>query len=513
MIRRVDLPRWLSALLALAAGLLIGLGQPPMGLWPATMVGLAVFTWLVTRRRKRAATFYGFLAGLAMNTLTISWIGVLGVPVAIALIAFTSLWYALAGLVISRVTRLKLWPLWVAVTWVAVEFASGKVPFGGFSWTRLAFTTTDQPLAGFLPYVGAAGVSLLVALLSQLLLTLTTRRRMLQSGVAIVAAFVIGGSLLLVPPPPGEQVVTVALVQPNVNRHEYGTAAYPRAVTNNALSSTIMALADARTAGEQLDFVLWPESATDHDPYRDPQARRQVELSAQLATVPVLVGAVTLPDDPPESRQTSGIWWDPVHGPGDVYHKRNLVPFGEWIPFRDVLLPRLPILRQIGRQSVPGETPGVMRTPVEAYPSLQIGNMICFELAYDDTAYDTVRHGGQVLVSQSNENTYAGTFQVPQQLNMNRIRAKELRREVVVSTLNSVSGFVDARGGTHHLTDEYTGAARIVETPLRYRETPAVTVGPIISRASLGLAAVAFAWALVGAARGRSSARLGEDES
>ncbi|NLE98193.1 MAG: apolipoprotein N-acyltransferase [Propionibacterium sp.] len=507
MISRPDLPRWLSALLAVAAGLLIGLGQPPMGLWPATMVGLALFTWLLARRRKRGAAGLGFLAGLAMNTLTISWISVLGVPVAIALILFMSLWYALAAIVISRVIRLPLWPVWVAATWVATEFASGNVPFGGFSWTRLAFTTTDQPLAGFLPYVGAAGVSFLVALLSQLLLTLTTRRRWLQAGSAVVATFVVGGLLLFVPPPPAEQSVTTAIVQPNVNRHEYGTAAYPRAVTNNALSSTVMALAQARTSGQHVDFVLWPESSTDHDPYLDPTARRQVELSAQLATVPILVGAVTLPEAPPDSRQTSGIWWDPVHGPGDVYHKRNLVPFGEWIPFRDVLLPRLPILQQIGRQSIAGETPGVIRTPVAAHPSLTIGNVICFELAYDDTVYDTVRHGGRVLVSQSNENTYAGTFQISQQFNMNRIRAKELRREVVVSTLNSVSGIVDARGGVGDLTDEYTGAARIVEAPLRYRETAAVTVGPIISRVALALSVGAFGWALVA---GRRSARAGK---
>lgn len=507
MLHRPDLPRWLSALLALAAGLLIGLGQPPMGVWPATMAGIALFTWLLTRRRKRAAALYGLLAGLAMNTLTLHWIGVLGAPVAIGLIVFMSLWLMLLAVVVSRVVRLPSWPVWVAMAWLAMEFVSGRVPFGGFQWTRFVYVTTDTPLSGYLPYVGAAGVSFVVALLSQLLLAALARRHRIKALAGLVAAFLVGGLLLLVPIPSGEQEVRVANVQPNVNRHEYGTSAYPRAVTNNALSATVMAMAEARVGGQGVDFVLWPESASDHDPLLDAQANAQVELSARIAEAPILVGAVTLPSEP-DTRQTSAIWWDPSTGPGAVYHKQNLVPFGEWIPFRDFLLPRLPILQQIGRQGIPGEEPGAMPAPIERYPSLVVGTTICFELAYDDTVYEAVVGGGNVLVSQSNENTYAGTFQIPQQLNMNRIRAKELQREVVVSTLNSVSGYVDATGRLHDATAEYTGAASIVETPLRYRETAAITVGPILSWVALVGATGAFVWALFSGRAANAPGRL-----
>lgn len=497
MIRRPDLPIWATCLLSVLAGLLLGAGQQPLGLWPLTMAGLALFTWLAVGRTRRRAFGYGFLAGLALHTLTISWISVLGVGVAVGLIGYSSLWFGLLGVITRALVRLPLWPLWVAVSWVAMEFASGTWPFGGFAWNRLAFTTVDQPLGGALPYLGAAGVGLLVAWLSVLFLLPRWWRALAVTGLTLAA----GGGLVLIPPSQPEQQVTVAVVQPGVNREFYGTPTYPRAVTNNALSSTIMAMAEARAAGEAVDFVLWPESATDHDPMRDERAGRQVHLAAQLAQAPILVGAVTLPDDPPDARQTTGIWWDPVHGPGQMYHKRNLVPFGEWIPFRDVLLPRIPMLRQLGRQSVPGTAPGVLDTPTERYPSLRVGTVICFELAYDDTVYDTVLHGAQVVVSQSNENTYAGTWQVPQQQAMNRVRAKELGREVVVATLNSISGSVDARGGFHDATAEFQGAALHVDVPLRYRHTPAVVVGPLISRAA-GIATVAgWLWSAMAARR------------
>lgn len=496
MIERRRLPWWADVALAIVSGILIGAGQPPMGIWPAMMLGIALFTWLMLQQRKRAGFGYGYLAGVAMHTLTISWIAVLGAPVAAGLIGYASLWYGLAGVLIVVLTRLPWWPIWVATMWVAVEFASGTWPFGGFSWTRFVFTTVDTPLRGFLPYLGAAGGTLLVAWLSQLLLV----RRWWRSLAVIVVTFALGGGLLLVPHTTPEQTVSVAAIQPNVNRHEYGGPYYPRAVTNNALSATVMTMAEARTSNHDVDFVVWPESSVDIDPLRDEESQLRVEAAARIADSPILVGAVTLPDAPPDSRQTSSIWWDPVTGPAATYHKRNLVPFGEWIPFRDVLLPLVPMLEMTGRQSVPGESPGVISGPTKRYPSLQVGTIVCFELAYDDTVYDVAREGAEVIVSQSNENTYAGTLQIAQQETMNRVRALELGREIIVTTLNSVSGWVDTDGHFITPSNEFEGASRVVTVPLRYRTTAAVIVGPLLSRLALATTLVA---ACFGIATGR----------
>lgn len=483
-----------SLLLAVGTGLLIGAGQAPMGVWPATLAGVAAMTWLMMERRPGPAFGYGYLIGLAMNTLTVSWVSVLGVPVGIALVTFLSLWWGLLGLVISRLVRLRFWPLLVPAAWVAMEFASGRIPFGGFSWTRLGFTAIDMPLNGWLAFIGVTGVSYLVAAVANsLLYAVVDAERRLRILAGVLAVFVVGGLLNLTPHAEPEQAVTIAVVQPNVNRHEHGTASYARSVTNNAMSETIFALAEARTSGRQVDFVLWPENATDVDPIVDPVTRTMVERSTQLAGVPVFVGAV-MNGPEPDTRQTSSLWWHPERGPLDIYHKRDLVPFGEWIPFREVLLPRLPILEQIGRQSIPGEGPGVVDAPIADDPHLQVGTIICFELAYDDTSYDTVRGGGEVIVSQSNTNTYGGTFQPPQQLVINRVRAMETGREVVVSTLNSLTGLVDARGRVHDLTAEFEAASRIVDVPLRYNVNLAVRLGawPGWAAVVVTLAALAF---------------------
>ncbi|WP_139651091.1 apolipoprotein N-acyltransferase [Tessaracoccus massiliensis] len=495
MIYRPQLPVVVSLLVAFGIGLLIGTGQAPMGVWPATMLGVGLFTWFMAHRRPGPAFGYGYLTGLAMNTLTVSWVSVLGVWVGVALVAFLALWWGLLAVVVSRLTRLRFWPLLIPAAWVAMEFASGKIPFGGFSWTRLGYTAIDQPMSGWFAYVGVTGVSYLVALVANAgVFVVTDQRRRLRVLAGALAIFVLGGLLNLTPHADPETRVSIAVVQPNVNRHEHGTASYARSVTNNALSETIFALAEARTGEHpQLDFVLWPENATDVDPIEDPETRRLVEVSAHLAQVPIFVGAV-MNGPEPDTRQTSSLWWHPLEGPGDMYHKRDLVPFGEWIPFREVLLPRLPILRQIGRQSIPGEGPGVVHAPIQGNPHLQVGTIICFELAYDDTSYDAVRGGGEIIVSQSNTNTYGGTFQPPQQLVINRVRAMETGREVVVSTLNSLTGIVDTRGRVDELTDEFEAASRIVTVPLRYNTNLAVHLGAWPAWASLLTTLLAFAY-------------------
>lgn len=507
MLTRPRLPALLALPLCVATGLLLGAGQAPLGVWPATIVGVGLFVWLMTGLRSRAGFGWGLVVGLTHNALTISWVSVLGLWVGVALVAFMALWWGVLGLLITRLTRLRAWPFLVPAAWVAVEFGSGRIPFGGFPWTRLAYTTVDQPMNGFLPWVGVTGVSYLVALAGCLGLLAVARPILRVKAVASLLVLVLAGGLLnLLPIAMPEQSVTVAMVQPNVNRSEKGTSSYARSVTNNALSETIFATAKARTEARTVDFVLWPENATDIDPTTDPETRRLVELSAAIAEVPIFVGAVT--DGPvADTRQTTSIWWDPSTGPGESYHKRNLVPFGEYIPFRKQLLPMLPILKQVGRDSVPGDGAGVVEGAVGDIPNLRIGTVICFELAYDETVNDLIRGGAEVIVSQSNTNTYARTFEPYQQLVLNRIRAMETGREVLASTLNSYSAVIDAHGRVVENTEELDAATMIATVPLRYNQNLSVLLSPWLSWLAAATTVVA-----VGVAVLRKSERPGSME-
>jgi apolipoprotein N-acyltransferase len=153
----------------------------------------------------------------------------------------------------------------------------------------------------------------------------------------------------------------------------------------------------------------------------------------------------------------------------------------------------------VGAQSVPGTQPGVLDVNVAGRP-LKVGDVICFELAYDQTIYQTLTGGAQVLMVQSNNATYGGTGQIEQQFAITRARAMESRREIAVATTNSVSGFIDRDGRVVQRTSEFTAADLVAAMPLRTALTPAVVLAPWLQR---GLALLALLSCLYAGLRGR----------
>ncbi|CAI9409560.1 apolipoprotein N-acyltransferase [Aestuariimicrobium sp. T2.26MG-19.2B] len=505
---------WQRVPLLVLAGVVTAGGFAPLQWWPLALLGPAAFFWLargglepdgrVSLRVARAGVWRGFLFGLGFYGALVGWIGVLGWFVVPGLVGLMALHTGLVGLGVALVHRLRWWPVWTAACWSLGEWTAARYPFGGFAWGRLAWTTADQPLGGWLGFVGASGVSLLCALVAAAVAHRVERPRLRPSvSEAVVVAIVLAGLGLGRAPalPATGQRVAVGMVQGNVD----GTAGpdslgYARSVTNNHLSETIALMARARTGLDpRPQFVLWPENSTDIDPTVDADTREMITEAQQLSGLPMFIGIVRYGPGPDE-RQTSGLWWT-QQGPGERYDKRNLVPFGEYIPFRDELLPRFPILQQVGAQGVPGTKPGVTSATV-AGRTLRVGDIICFELAYDSSVHDVARLDPQLVVVQSNNSTYTFTGQPAQQFQITRVRAMEMRRDVVVATTGSFSGWIDPHGRVLDRTREATAAARTYDVPVRSGVSIGVLVGPWVESAAALVALLAMLTSLVLARRG-----------
>ena len=518
---------WPERISALLAGALAGLAWQPTALWQLVFPALALFSWLVLRPLGPAAgplpwrrgLALGWFFGLGLGLVSISWVAVIGWYVVPPLLCFMALWQGLVGLVVVAAGRLTGNPLLraavVACGWSLSECGASRIPFGGFGWMRLAWTQVDSPLGDWFPLLGAGGVSWLVAFCSGLLLALAApavrRATRIAAGVLVLVLALAGVlSARAIESGPQTGSVNVGMVQGNVDGsagpHAMG---YARSVTQNHVSETVTLMARARTGVDPMpDFVLWPENSTDIDPTIDAQTRQLVGRASAVSGLPILLGAV-MQGPGPDERQTSALWWLPDGTATARYDKRNLVPFGEWIPLRDQLLPVLPVLAQVGAQSVPGTTPGVLDVrlgPDGEGRELVVGDIICFELAWDATVHDTVRHGAELLVVQSNNGTYTGTGQPRQQFAITRARAMEMRREIVVSTTNSLSGLVHPDGTVTGLTDEGTAASQTFTVPTRIGTTPALWVGPAVELLASLVAAAAL---LLAAGRGAARASRG----
>ncbi len=238
----------------------------------------------------------------------------------------------------------------------------------------------------------------------------------------------------------GDPSATIALVQGGTPQVGMGAMDVRRAVLDNHVAQTL-ALGQAIDDGtvEQPAFVLWPENASDIDPFADAQAADAITAAARAVGAPILVGAVTSVPDNPAGVWNVGIVWDPVSGPTQMYIKTHPVPFGEYIPFRDLIAPVIGRFDRIPRDFIAGTEPGNLDIG-----GVAVGNVICFEIAYREVVDAVVDAGARVITVQTNNATYGGTSQPAQQLGIERIRAVEFGRSVLVAATSGITAVIAA---------------------------------------------------------------------
>ncbi|MGR6319556.1 apolipoprotein N-acyltransferase [Micromonospora soli] len=499
------LPLKLAVPAALLAGLAMLAAFPPYGVWALAPAGVALLAAAAHRRRLRAGAGLGFLAGVALFGPLLEWTNLhTGYLPWILLSLLQAGYLALLGAATAWVSPLVdrhrwAWPAVTGLLWVGQEALRDRTPFGGFPWGRLAFSQDTSPLLRLAALGGAPLVTFAAALAGGLLVTLAWRDWRRPAGqwrpVAALAA-ALAALLAVGPAVPagvrgGGDTITVAIVQGNVPRLGLDFNAQREAVLINHVEATLK-LAEQVTAGSQRrpDLVVWPENSSDIDPLRNPDAGYRISQAADAIGAPILVGAVLLGPGAGQVRN-AGLLWRPGTGPDldQLYTKRHPVPFAEYIPLRKIARMVSAEVDRVRSDFVPGAHAGVL----DAGPAT-LGDVICFEVAYDGLVRDTVTGGGQLLVVQTNNATF-DVAEARQQLAMVRLRAVEHGRSALMASTVGVSGFVSPDGRVDGATGFNTAAVVVRQMRLGDGRTLATRAGvwPEVALAALAVAALAGA--------------------
>ncbi|HEU5144865.1 MAG TPA: apolipoprotein N-acyltransferase [Dermatophilaceae bacterium] len=469
---------------AAASGGLLCLAFPTYDLWFMAPIALAVLALALGGTTPRRGFGLGLLAGLVFFVPTLHWSGIyVGNLPWLALATLEALFVALFGLLVAWLTgpSRPVRPLAFAIAWVVTESLRATAPYGGFPWVKLAFGQADAPFGRLAALGGASFVAFVIALTGALLalVVVQAHRRMPLARVVVPAALAVGLALvgLAVPLPMDGTSVNVVGVQGNVPRAGLDFNAERRAVLDNHVATTRIAVRDIEAGkAPKPDLVVWPENASDIDPIRNADANELIRDVVDQIDAPVMVGGLL---EAPDGIRNTTLLFEPGRGDTARYVKRHPVPFGEYIPNRSfwrIFSDKVDLVR---RDFLAGDEVGLFDIATGGNESIRTGIGICFEVAYDDVMRDTVRSGANLLVIQTNNATFGYTAESPQQLAISRLRAIEFGRSVVhVSTVGQ-SALITPDGTAHQVTSLFTQAVVRGDLPLRDATTLATRVGAV----------------------------------
>jgi apolipoprotein N-acyltransferase len=447
-----------ALLASVAGGAAVFASFPPVDAWPLAAVGPALLVIALAGRSLRGSFCCGLAFGLALFMPLLTWLLNVAWYAWFALGMAEAVMFAVLAVGQRLLLRLAFWPAAVGAWWVAAEALRDRWPFA-FPWGRLAMSQSVAPDVRWVAIGGAPLLTFLVALAGAMIARAVLAAlaagswRSRSSGAAALAAvvtigLVLAAGFLPVDPTGGAPTAQVAAIQGDVpHARNLPQQLNNTEVTQNHAAATAQLAAEVKSGRLPApDLVVWPENSTDIDPFEDPAV--YAELAGAVAAVgrPILVGEVLK-----NPQRNVGQLWVPGRGPTTLYVKRQLVPFGEYIPFRGLIssfssLPSLQPLNYVaGHQAV-----------VFDVGKIRLGDVICYEVGFDNLVRSEVSAGANLLAVQSNDADFEIDGQLgetEQQTAMARIRAIESDRAVVYasttgeSTIIAPDGAVIARSG------------------------------------------------------------------
>lgn len=408
-----------------------------------------LFHQLLLSENKRQGFLYAYLFGVGLFSSGVSWVYVainefgntvwwLAAILSGLFILVLALFYGAFGLcsflVLKNRTNIKdkakalllfFPPLWVFFEWLRSWL------FTGFPWLFSGYSQTDTLFSGLAPIVGVYGISFIIVLLSSYLLLFKHLQsiytvRVLSITLCIVLLSLAVKDLSWSAAKP-KSAIRVAMVQGNISQHQRWQKGYLYHVINSYLRLS-------RALWGQHDLIVWPENAIPDFYHRQEKFLYQ-PLQQKLQNHYLLTGLPVQEED--------GRYYNAMLLLGNqqqqFYYKQHLVPFGEYLPFEQLLRGLIDFF------NIPMSG---FSSPQQQSPIFNIGRdpvlvNICYEDAFPQLFSN---HKFAYMINLSNNSWYGDSYAPHQHLQIARMRALEYQRELIRSTTGGITALIDAFG-------------------------------------------------------------------
>ena len=333
-------------------------------------------------------------------------------------------------------------PLAAASLYTVFEWMQ-TLTWAGVPWGRLALGQTEMPviltassvLGSYFITFAVVAVNYFLAMV--ILAGKEERRGVYLSAATGILALTIGmgGAVMLFGEKDGERF-TAAAIQVNSSSHEKWKPGQLE-ITMSVLEEYSMAAAE-----EGASLIVWPETVFPTYPIDRTMIRNFMTDLAVRCDATIVVGGFT----EGEGMDKNSLIF--VHPDGrvdeTVYSKRHLVPFGEYVPMRKIIMTLIPPLAEIsmlGEDLAPGEDSAVVDTREG-----RLGGLVCFDSIYELLSLDSVRDGAQVLVLGTNDSWFLDSAAVYMHNSQAKLRAAETGRYIVRAANTGISSIIDPHG-------------------------------------------------------------------
>lgn len=443
----------LVVFLPLLTSLLLILSYPKFDQGWLAWFALAPLTVSIWRARSlKSALAAGLAAGFFFYLGILYWIyptmraGGVNVPVSLAGWAALSLILSLEFAVVSvfgfylKKTGRTAWPGVFAAGWALMEWGKILLTYKGvwFPWFMLGYTQWRYPaMLQVVSVTGVYGLSFAVCFSGALLGCsfagegwLRHRLRGLIPALALVAGLAAFGiwELQKAAEAPAGEYAAVTLLQPSIDLYRKWDDRYSRWIEER--------LEGVLARAEEPRLIVWPENALPGW-IDEPACRSWLRKAAARPGVFSIAGSVSQGD----GKHVAAFLLDEKGEIADYYYKRRLVPFGEYVPLRDLLGKYIGVISELGEFEE-----GTLGQGIFSAGGLKIGTGICYESVFPYLSGGDVAKGAQLLVNITNDGWYLDTAAPYQHFLVNVFRAAENRRPLVRAANNGISGLIDPWG-------------------------------------------------------------------